>query len=211
MYNAQITPDLILDARLALYNCEENWLAIADLHYGYEMAHRARGWLLPWFGMDAIEQRLRTILDDYQPHELILVGDIVHSTVSARLAAQFLERVASLGPELHLVRGNHDRGLRQWPLQDSVRRGRYRLHHGHLSLEAADGIDRIDIIGHHHPSWLFVDRAGTRLRAPALVVADQRYILPAFSPWAAGVPVAHDGNAAFWVCTKRRVFQVKQP
>jgi len=112
-----ITTDLILDSRLALFHRSERWLALADLHYGYEISQRQRGYLLPFWGMQTTEDRLRELVRDYEPASLILVGDIVHSGVVESEAMRFLADLARLGPDLFLVRGNHDRGLRQLNLQ----------------------------------------------------------------------------------------------
>jgi metallophosphoesterase superfamily enzyme len=60
----EVCPGVWLDARLALWLAAERLLIIADLHWGYAASHRARGNLLPWWGDDDIEQRLRALLDD---------------------------------------------------------------------------------------------------------------------------------------------------
>jgi metallophosphoesterase superfamily enzyme len=73
---------------------------------------------------------------------------------------------------------------------------------------AADGLE---IVGHHHPSFLWEDGAGTRLKVPALVAGPRRLILPAFSPWAAGTPWNDRLLPAetLWAVTPKRVFAVK--
>ena len=49
-----IANHVLLDGRLALFHEREKWLAIADLHFGYELSRRAAGWLIPFWGMDSI-------------------------------------------------------------------------------------------------------------------------------------------------------------
>ena len=61
---------VLLDGRLALFHEREKWLAIADLHFGYELSQRAAGKLIPFWGMDSIEDRLLELLADYQPERL---------------------------------------------------------------------------------------------------------------------------------------------
>jgi hypothetical protein len=65
---------------------EERWLAVADLHFGYELSQRAAGRLIPLWGMTSIEERLSELLDDYQPRRLLIVGDLVHNQASAAAA-----------------------------------------------------------------------------------------------------------------------------
>jgi putative SbcD/Mre11-related phosphoesterase len=208
MTNCCIDEDLILDARLALYHRAARWLAIADLHFGYEISQRAKGWLIPVWGMQHIEKRLNSLIADYQPTRVILVGDIVHSNIAQTEAEQFIEGLSKLGPELVLIRGNHDRGLRGVPLLDEFRLDGYHFQHGHQTGEQEAG--SIVVEGHVHPTWRFSDGSGTRLRAPALVQMSTRLILPAFSPWAAGVRPELAGEYRLWVCAGSRVFSVER-
>ena len=81
-----VEPDTILDARLALFHRDERWLAVADVHFGYELSQRASGALFPLWGMDSVEARLLALLADYAPERLVIVGDFVHDH-AARPAA----------------------------------------------------------------------------------------------------------------------------
>jgi putative SbcD/Mre11-related phosphoesterase len=208
MAQCLIAPELILDSRLALFHRSKRWLAIADLHYGYEISQRQRGYLLPFWGMQTIEDRLHELVHEYAPSSLVLVGDIIHSGVAESAAMHFLANLERLGPELLLIRGNHDRGLRQLKLQNSVALGSYLFHHGHLRIDCDPG--SIQIVGHFHPTWLFSDGAGSRLRLPVLARVADQIILPAFSPWAAGGRLALETSPELWVCSKNRVFRVPQ-
>ncbi len=46
-YQAAVSPGVLLDGRLALFHQEQRWLAVADLHFGYELSQRAAGRLVP--------------------------------------------------------------------------------------------------------------------------------------------------------------------
>src|SRR5213082_2570737 len=74
---ALIAESVLLDSRLALFHERENWLAVADLHFGYELSQRVAGRLVPFWGMESIEARLCQLLRDYRPATLILLGDLV--------------------------------------------------------------------------------------------------------------------------------------
>jgi uncharacterized protein len=207
MTNCRIDEELLLDARLALYHRNARWLAVADIHYGYEISQRENGWLIPIWGMQQIETRLKSLIEEYQPTRVIVVGDIVHSSVARKEAEHFIEGLRKLGPELLLIRGNHDRGLRNIPLMDEFRLGRFQFRHGHQMAEQDPG--SIAVEGHVHPTWRFSDGSGTRLRAPALIQMATRIILPAFSPWAAGVRLSCEEEYRLWVCARSKVFPVR--
>ncbi|MBA3961059.1 MAG: metallophosphoesterase [Chthoniobacterales bacterium] len=201
-----IRPHIFLDGRLALFHERERWLAVADLHFGYELSQRAAGRLLPMWGMTSIEQRLTELLDDYQPRQLIIVGDLVHDKASGQAAAELLDRLRTRCEVIALA-GNHDRHVARaiffetrWETPEFI------FQHGHcLSDEAG----RIQIIGHHHPAASLSDGAGLRLKFPAFVQQERCWILPAFSPWAGGVVWPNDdGESRIWLCTPQRVLRV---
>ena len=59
---ALIAESVLLDSRLALFHEQEKWLAIADLHFGFELSQRLAGRLVPLWGMESIETRLSQLL-----------------------------------------------------------------------------------------------------------------------------------------------------
>ncbi len=200
-----IAPHLFLDGRLALFHAEERWLAVADLHFGYELSQRAAGRLVPLWGMNSIEQRLVALLEEYRPQRLLLVGDLVHDRASGPAAAALLGRLRERC-EVVALAGNHDRHVAhaiefvpRWETPPFV------FQHGHCESEEPG---RIQIIGHHHPAASVSDGAGLRLKRPAFVQQERCWILPAFSPWAGGVVWPDDGESRIWLCTPRRVMRV---
>lgn len=121
-----IAENVLLDRRLALFHRRQLWLAAADLHFGYELSQRAAGNLFPLWGMQTIEARLFDLLRDYNPAQLVLLGDLVHD--AAGTAAFF-----SSSP------GNHDRQTKHQTsnirnsdldLVESWRSDGFYFHHG---------------------------------------------------------------------------------
>ncbi|HCN30416.1 MAG TPA: hypothetical protein DIT64_17080 [Verrucomicrobiales bacterium] len=210
---AEIAPGLVLDPRRALVHRAQGWMAVADVHYGYERNRRRQGALLPDWGMAACAETLRALLDEHQPRRLILAGDIMDGAGSAEETADFLEQLRPLA-ELVCLYGNHDRaGLRKrLNLARAHREDGFIFHHGHESVEAEAGL--IHITGHEHPAVRLGDGAGLRLKLPALVRerlpdGGERWILPAFSPWAAGGEYHSScGRIATWVCAPGRVWRL---
>ena len=199
-------------------------MAVADLHYGYEV-HRSRmGALLPGWGMEKCRQTLEELIGDHQPRRLILVGDIMDGSGSVAQTGAFLDQLRLSVSELVLIEGNHDRtGLKKgWQLQKHHREGDYVFHHGHQgtappSLDGcapAAGCTLTLITGHEHPSVSLRDGAGLKLKLPAFVQQRIRqdlhhWILPAFSPWAAGGEYAspHE-RLATWVSAPARIWRL---
>lgn len=208
-----------LDHRKALVMPTEGWMAVADLHYGFEVHRRAaHGALLPDFGMAEVEERLLQLVRSYDVKKLILVGDIMDGAGSANLTADFLDRMEVAGPELICVAGNHDRaGLKsRRDLIPFYAQGAAFFHHGHQQEAAAAAMQALsappngwlEIQGHLHPSVRLGDHAGLRVELPALVELPQacnvarRFVLPAFSPWARGGRILTPAPIAQWACAK---------
>ncbi|HEY1769142.1 MAG TPA: metallophosphoesterase [Chthoniobacterales bacterium] len=202
-----VAPHVLLDGRLALFHETERWLAVADLHFGYELSQRAAGRLVPLWGMASIEERLTILLQDYQPQRLIIAGDLVHDKASAAAAAELLARLRTRCEVIALA-GNHDRQVARpieflplWETPDFI------FQHEHCQIDADE---RIQVIGHHHPAASLTDGAGLRLKLPAFVQQKRCWILPAFSPWAGGVVWANDDEDRVWLCTPRRVLRTEK-
>ena len=202
---AVVATSVVLDGRLALFHKRQRWLAVADLHFGYEISQRAAGRLMPMWGMQSVEERLLQLLADYRPLRLIILGDIVHDRASAAEARELLDRLRA-SCEVIAILGNHDRRLGSTlGAVDSWQSTGFHFHHGHC---AADTPERIQIIGHHHPAGTIRDGAGLRLKLPAFVQQDGCWIMPAFSPWAAGAAWQPQADCRTWLCTPTRVLRM---
>ena len=202
---ALVAGEILLDGRLALFHETERWLAVADLHFGYELSQRAAGALVPLWGMASISERLEQLLQEYAPRHLVVLGDLVHDRTAAREASRLLRDLAK-HCEVIVVSGNHDRQLRgEIEMVESWQSERFHFHHGHC---ATDSGDRTQIIGHHHPATVITDGAGLRLKCPAFVQQSGCWIMPAFSPWAGGTRWESDESSRIWLCTPERVFEL---
>ncbi|HEX8371861.1 MAG TPA: metallophosphoesterase [Chthoniobacterales bacterium] len=179
-----VADHLLFDSRLALFHQSARWLAIADLHYGYELSQRASGALFPAWGMEKIEQRLMSLLTDYQPQTVLFLGDLVHTAAAAQAFSRWLLILRAAVPNLVLLRGNHDRHLRDIAMYDQWRIDLALFHHGDRIIESQP--EDVLFSGHLHPAHSLSDGAGLQQKLPTLCRTARGWILPAFSPWAAG-------------------------
>ena len=200
-----VAEDVQLDGRLALFHKTQGWLAVADLHFGYELSQRVAGRLMPMWGMTSIEDRLNELVEHYQPRQLVILGDLVHDRAAAAEARGLIARLAERTEPI-LLAGNHDRHLAgAIPMLDSWQTEGFHFHHGHCVAEPPD---RFQVIGHHHPAGNITDGAGLRLKLPAFVQQGSCWIMPAFSPWAGGVTWPVDSESRIWLCTPRRILEM---
>jgi putative SbcD/Mre11-related phosphoesterase len=188
---------------------------VADLHYGYELSQRAAGNLFPLWGMQSIEERLLELLRDYEPRHLILLGDLVHDRSAANEFFSLIGRLRR-SCDILLIAGNHDRYLKPHTskikhsdadLLESWQSDGFYFHHGHCDTEKRDVIQ---VIGHHHPAGTIRDGAGLRLKLPAFVQQKNCWIMPAFSPWAAGTSWTMTESSRVWLCSPQRILRVDE-
>lgn len=215
LVNQLIAPGLRFDSRLALFLEATRSLVVADLHWGYAESHRAIGNLLPAWGDDTVAATLSALLADYAPAEMIWLGDSLHTARSAPHSRARAEAfVASAPCPVVVLAGNHDA---RWALAAAgpLVRDRFVLHHGDRPLAASflRPTGSLELIGHHHPAYVYRDGAGTRLKLPALVQSPTRLILPALSPWAAGAAwneLLAPGET-LWAAAPRRILPIRPP
>jgi putative SbcD/Mre11-related phosphoesterase len=204
---ARAAPGLLIDGEGALLLEEHGTLVVADIHWGYSRSHRARGNLLPMHGDDEIAARLEGLIARHRPCRMIWLGDTLHTLAGRSQASAWMDAHPDL--EIIPVSGNHDR---RWERArtGALRIGRFLLHHGDGVI--ARGADEIEIMGHWHPAVSHRDGAGTSFKVPALVHGPHRIILPAFSPWASGVPWNEriETGETLWLVTPRRVFALRK-
>lgn len=209
MIRAEIQPRVWIDSRRAVFFEALRLLVVSDLHWGYAASHRAQGNLLPEWGDSAIAQTIDALIADYQPAEMLWLGDSLHTLKGRQHAEDFLAR---LSVPVIIVPGNHDA---RWSAVSNERRlvrDQFVFHHGDRPIGTREP-GTIEVIGHHHPAFAWRDGAGGRLKLPALVQSSSRLILPAFSPWAAGTPWNQRllADEKLWVVSARRVFAVTAP
>jgi metallophosphoesterase superfamily enzyme len=218
--------ELLLDSRRALIHPAADWMAVADLHLGYEAARRRQGALIPDHAGKILEAALASLIHDHQPHTLIIAGDIMDARGSLPETLEILDRLAARVSRLVLVRGNHDHLLPDQiagaEVVDHHCEGRFFFHHGHQSTRAAAKLASlgqpppegwVEVTGHIHPAARFRDGAGLRVKLPVLArhsipqgegPARTRLVLPALSPWSGGCDWQPVEGDEVWACLEGR-------
>lgn len=139
----------------AVYLPDADALVLADLHLGRAEASNVD---FPLGERRDLVERLDALLDRFDPAEVVVAGDVLHSFGRVPVAVErslgsLLETIDDAGVDLVVTPGNHDSQLAV--VYDGATADEYRLDdgtvvcHGHERPEAE--ADRY-VIGHDHPT-----------------------------------------------------------
>jgi hypothetical protein len=169
-------------------------LFIADVHLGYAWAMRRRRQLGP-LTEGGVRDKLREAVTEFSPSTIVLLGDVVHAPRPGHMERKNVEsalRQLTGLAKVFVVRGNHDRAF----ARDYAALGMEMMEkwedpyviavHGDRRSE---GCEKHVLMGHIHPAIGVMDHAGATQRVPVFLVSQRVTVLPAFSPFAAGVDV----------------------
>ncbi len=189
-------PGVFAHSSGGLWLAESSTLILADLHLGYGWAQRRKGQLGPLVDHET-SSKVTQVLDELNPFKLLLAGDIVHAPRPAGEEFQFIETTLTgmaARAELVCLKGNHDRHFDRdfahlnIPLLEEWTTPGIRVVHGDRLPSNLQPGERL-VIGHLHPAIGLEDAAGVTRRIPAFLIAGNVAVLPAFSPFAAGLNV----------------------
>jgi DNA ligase-associated metallophosphoesterase len=197
----------------AVYWPARRTLVIADLHLGKDTAFRAAGVPIPPGTLDDDLARLTRAVSMSGAERLLVLGDLTHSRSGLSQSvvnAVGAWRQACPVPTV-VIRGNHDRHLREIPTEwamdlavGPLLEGPFAFVHHPTTLA-----DRYTWAGHLHP----VVRLGNgvdRIRLPCFQLLSKGGVLPAFSRFTGGAVAVRDPlSRLFAIVDVRRVHAVR--
>ena len=173
----------ILSPLKAVFLPDSGQLVLSDLHVGKAAHFRRHGIPVTAEVMQADLQRLSRLIKEFDPVQLVVVGDMFHHSHNADVAGFGLWRKAFHHLPFLLVAGNHDKlttahyaGM-QIEVCNKFTNEPFCFVHEKPKPE--DG--KYFISGHVHPGITLTGRARQHVRIPCFVVGKNYLILPAFS------------------------------
>jgi DNA ligase-associated metallophosphoesterase len=174
--------ELVLHAERALYWPAQASLLVADVHLGKDDVFRRAGIAVPSGDTPDDLGRLNRLIEHFQPHRLIVLGDLVHGDAheTTPWLAQVREwRRRHAQVKMELIEGNHDRHFDSAMLGFSVIAEHLRLGPFLLSHEPVHDDEAYVLAGHVHPGMVIRD-GWRRHRLPAFCFGEKTGLLPAF-------------------------------
>lgn len=179
---------LVLHSGRVIYWEEEAALILSDLHLGKTGHFRKSGIAIPQNVYKEDLQRLVSLIQFFKPAQMIIVGDLFHSTVNKELDLFIKWRNDFSSVNIRLVKGNHDILPDQWYENAGITVD-------HEQLELKDFTFRHDVCdeltdqasssycfsGHIHPGVSIRGLAKQSLHFPCFYFTNTYCVLPAFS------------------------------
>ena len=180
LYNQQ----LWLSGQRSIFWEEQKALIVSDLHFGKTGHFRKSGIAVPQSIYKEDLQRLVTLINHFNPLQLIVVGDFFHSHENTELDwfKKWRSNFSSL--KIILVKGNHDILKQRWykeagidVIEKELRIDPFLFTHD--KCEEHDDI--YTFCGHIHPGIYLHGLGKQSLRFPCFYFAKNHCVLPAFS------------------------------
>jgi uncharacterized protein len=198
-----------LSAQRAIFWQEEQALIVSDLHLGKSTHFRKAGIPVPAnIGQDDL-YRLQQLITAYNPVQVIIVGDMFHSTENNDVPYFKLWRQQFAHISFKLVRGNHD------ILGDHLYEAMNVEVHETLSIkeirfahEPCDSEEGYTFSGHLHPGIIVAGAGRQVLRLPCFYFGRNCSILPAFGKFTGLAMLEPEEDEAVFVIAENTVLKV---
>jgi DNA ligase-associated metallophosphoesterase len=173
---------LTLHPYRAVYWASQSTLIVTDLHLGKIQHFRNAGIYLPHHAAFDNYERLSSLLMEFEPRSLLVLGDLFHSHYNQDWVNFCELRNTFPGIDFQLVPGNHDIVDRNLFVQNdvSLHECGYRLNEFFFSHYPDDQVDAYNIAGHLHPGIRLVGDGLQSLKLPAFLFGNRQGLLPSF-------------------------------
>ncbi|MGD2187127.1 MAG: ligase-associated DNA damage response endonuclease PdeM, partial [Desulfobacterales bacterium] len=195
---------------------ERRILLIADPHFGKAASFRSMGIAVPSGTTRDDLNRLGALILKYQPEELVVLGDLIHSAKSkgSEILLQFEEwRTGFSDLKITLIKGNHDRlsgrppaELRFDQIENATRIGSVMLSH-----KPSAHAGRYTIAGHIHPAVRLKGIGGQRETLPCFYFSRQYAMLPAFGSFTGNHIIKPSPQDQVYVIAGAEAIKVQPP
>jgi uncharacterized protein len=197
-------------------------LFIADTHFGKAANFRLQGLAVPSGTTQFMLQDLSALLTGTGARELVILGDLIHSSRSA--ARDFVDdlicwRKAHSNLRIQLVRGNHDRHNRNLiqqldidVIEEGARMTDIELRH-YPTLSMTDNAPmtsskNLVLCGHLHPGCSVSIGPRVRKTFPCFVIERSQIILPAFGEFTGLARTTPDAMRRIFCCIENELIEV---
>lgn len=191
-YNLQDN-NFLLTAGRSIFWEEEKTLILSDVHLGKAGHFRKSGIAIPQTIFKEDMQRLLAQLQYFKPLELLIIGDLFHSTANKEHEFFLKWRNDFLSIPIHLVKGNHDILKKEWYKSAGIvvhnkdfLRCNFTFTH---DINCCEENYNYCFSGHIHPGIRFRGIGRQTLQVPCFYFGKKYAVLPAFGKFTGTYPI----------------------
>lgn len=187
---------------------------VADLHLGKTTAFHQAGIPLPSGSDEDTLRRLSEVISHTEADELIILGDVFHSTaLGTRAAAELMLACRARHPQVRwmIVPGNHDRRVpwHEWLgdiplLTEGECVGPWRVSHHPLE----EVTETMTLCGHLHPGTAIGRARSSKVTMPCFWLRRQSLVLPAFGSFTGMHRITREEGDRVFVPMHEQVFEL---
>lgn len=201
--------DFLLHPLKAIYWPAQKTLICSDVHIGKAEHFRKSGIAMPRMVNKNNFWNLSILFDHYRPEKLLVLGDLMHSTVNSEWhdLTDFLANYSSVS--VHLIRGNHelypDKIYQElgFEVSPDLLCGDILFTH-----EEAGIADVFNIHGHVHPAVRLRGNAGQSLRLPCFYMSYTKLILPSFGSFTGSFTIRPKRTDSVYIIAENKVMEI---
>jgi uncharacterized protein len=196
----------------ALFWQEEKTLILADLHLGKASHFRKQGLAIPQASSQKDYQVLTSLIANYQPVRLLVLGDLFHSEYNAEwdIFGEFIKNNSTI--RFELVIGNHDilpvekyNSIGLHIVGEIVEHGN--LIFSHHPLTIGDG-EKLNFSGHIHPGYRLEGIGRQAITMPCFYRKKNNFILPAFGDLTGLKIMKKEANTSIFGISGSKIFTI---
>ena len=197
----------IFDFRKLVYWEEKSSLILSDIHIGKITHFRKNGISLPYSPALNNLNTLKSAIQDYNPKEIIFLGDLFHSEYNLEWE-EWLTFFKTSKLSFTLIIGNHD------PIKFKIQNVNIlkylcveNLYFSHYPIK---DLDFFNFCGHVHPSFIINGVAKQKIKLPCFYLSKNHLIFPSFGEFTGthNMKLKNSDDEIFLV-SKERIFKLK--
>ncbi len=200
--------EVVLLPQKAAYIAQYGLLLVSDIHLGKSETFQAMGIPIANRVNQVNIERLQSLCDRWQPKQLIILGDLFHSSFAwvPEVLEAWLAFLHQSNVSVRLLLGNHDRALltrlQTLPMEcltTAIEQDKLVLSHEPVAIPGC-----FNICGHIHPCLRLKTRLDS-LRLPCFHYEPEQLTLPSFGEFTGGYEITLKPGAIAYVIADNAV------
>ena len=184
---------ILFDSSGSIYITELSILLMSDLHIGKSYSCAKNGNFLPPFEIDETIEKIKSIVDFYNPKKIISLGDSFHEVSTLEIIDKiYIKNLNKIFKEREVIfiDGNHDAELKSKEKIDATFKDSLKLDNFNFThIKNSKIIDNLfEFSGHFHPKVSIISNRVT-YSFKCFVLGKNFCILPSFGTYTGGLNI----------------------